>query len=330
MTLGRVEKNKPVLCNDLSVVIPIFNEEDNIPELYERLSNALQMLGSYEIIFIDDGSVDNSLSLLKKIAAKDQSVRVIKFSRNYGQHPAMKAGFRHARGNYIVLMDADLQDNPEDIGILYSKIKEGYDIVFSQIKNVERSIFKKANSMLFHYVFSKVSGATNPANIGTFRIFTRKVLKSINSYEERGIIYGPLMASIGYRSAYVELIKNRRSKGDTHYSLFKLLRMALDSLSTYTMIPLQLMIYSGVFIAMISFSAAVYLIFKKLVYGIAVPGYASSVISTFFLSGVILLSLGIVGDYIFRIYQEVLRRPLFLIDEKINIEDYRGDSDEKT
>ena len=315
---------------EFSVVIPIYNEEENIPELYSRLFSTLYGLGSYEIIFIDDGSVDNSFPLMKEIAQKDRSVKIIRFSRNYGQHPAIKAGFRHARGNYIILMDADLQDDPEDIKILYAKIKEGYDIVFSQIKNIERSIFKKMTSMIFHFVFSRVSGSRNPADIGTFRIFTKKVLNSINKYEERGIIYGPLMASIGYKSAYVEVRKNKRSKGVTHYSFFKLMRMAIDSLSTYTMIPLQLMIYSGFIIAILSFAAAVYLIFKKLAYGIAVPGYASSLISSFFLGGVILLSLGIVGDYIFRIYQEVLRRPLFLIDERINMDDARGGEDEET
>ena len=329
MTFEKIEQNNPVIPLDFSVVIPIFNEKENISELYERLSSTLRSLGSYEIIFIDDGSIDGSFQLMKNFAQKDKSVKVIRFSRNYGQHPAIKAGFRHAIGSYIILMDADLQDDPEDIKILDAKIKEGYDIVFSQIKNIERSIFKKMNSMVFHFVFSRVSGSRNPADIGTFRIFTRKVLISLNKYEERGIIYGPLMASIGYKSAYVDVRKNKRRKGVTHYSFYKLMRMALDSLSTYTMIPLQLMIYSGFLIATVSFSAAIYLIFKKLAYGIAVPGYASSLISSFFLGGVILLSLGVIGDYIFRIYQEVLRRPLFLIDEKINMDDSHGGEDEK-
>lgn len=314
---------------DFSIVIPIYNEEENIPELYRRLGAALKKIGTYEIIFIDDGSEDNSFQIARDIAIKDKTVKVIKFSRNFGQHPAINAGFHHATGKYIVLMDADLQDDPADIKILYEKIKEGHDIVFTQIKNSERSFFNKINSAIFHFVFSRLSGAGNPPNIGTFRIFNRKVLASVNKYSERRIVYGPLMAYIGFKSVYKEVQKSKRTKGITHYSFFNLLRMAIDSLSMYTMIPLTFMIYSGFLIAILSFFTALYFILKKMVYGIDVSGYASIIISIFFLSGVILLSLGIVGDYIFRIYQEVLHRPRFLIDEKINIEDSQGGMNEK-
>lgn len=312
-----------------SVIIPIYNEEENIPELYRRLSDTLMELGSYEMIFVDDGSADKSFSLLQQIAGSDKTVKVIRFSRNFGQHPAINAGFSHASGEYMVLMDADLQDDPADIMTLYEKIREGYDIVFTQIENFETSLFKKFNSLLFHFIFARLSGAATPPNIGTFRIFTRKVLRSINRYRERRVVYGPLMAFVGFSRTYVSVRKSKRAKGATHYSFFRLLQMAIDSLSTYTMIPLTLMIYSGFFIASMSFIAALYFIVKKITYDIAVSGYASIIIAIFFLSGVILLSLGIVGDYIFRIYQEVLNRPLFLIDETLNMRDPEGDFDEK-
>lgn len=312
-----------------SIIIPIYNEEENIPELYNRLTSALEELGSYEIIFVDDGSSDRSFPLLKDIAENDRSVKVMKFSRNFGQHPAINAGFLHASGQYVVLMDADLQDDPADIKNLYEKIREGYDIVFTLIENSDTSIFRKFNSMIFHFIFARLSGANTPPNIGTFRMFTRKVLRSINRYRERRIVYGPLMAFVGFSRTYVHVKKNKRAKGVTHYSFLKLLQMAIDSLSTYTMIPLSFMIYSGFFIASMSFIAAMYFIVKKITSGIAVSGYASLIIAIFFLSGVILLSLGIVGDYIFRIYQEVLDRPLFLIDEAINMKDPQGDVDEK-
>ncbi|MBI5075466.1 MAG: glycosyltransferase family 2 protein [Nitrospirae bacterium] len=312
-----------------SIVIPIYNEEENIPELYSRLTHALKELGSYEIIFVDDGSTDRSFPLLKEIAGNDRSVKLMKFSRNFGQHPAINAGFLQASGEYMVLMDADLQDDPADIKKLYDEIKEGYDIVFTQIENSETSLFKKFNSLIFHFIFARLSGANTPPNIGTFRMFTRKVLRSINRYHERRIVFGPLMAFVGFSRTYLKVRKNKRTKGVTNYSFLKLFQMAIDSLSTYTMVPLSFMIYSGFFIASMSFAIAMYFIVKKITLGIAVSGYASIIIAIFFLSGVILLSLGIVGDYIFRIYQEVLNRPRFLIDETLNIDDPQGEFDEK-
>lgn len=305
---------------ELSVVIPVYNEEENIPELYNRLASALKQVDSYEIIFIDDGSQDNSFSLLEDIAAKNNSVKVIKFSRNFGQHPAMNAAFNHAGGNYIILMDADLQDDPNDILPLYDKIREGHDIVFTQIINREKSFLRKIYSLIYHFVFAKISGSNIPSSIGTLRIFNRKVLNSINRYHERKILYGPLMASIGFECAFLPVKKNYRLKGKTHYSFIKLLQMALDSLSTYTRIPMAFMVYMGFSIAVLSFFMAIFLIIKKIAYGIEVSGYTSIIVSIFFIGGVILLSLGILGDNIYRIYQEVLHRPLFLIDKKINID----------
>lgn len=307
-----------------SVVIPVFNEEKNVPELYLRLTGVLNQLGTYEIIFIDDGSSDNSYHIMRNIAAKDQSVKVIKFSRNFGQHPAINAGFKYAQGENIILMDADLQDKPEDITMLYKKINEGYDIVFTRIGNIERPFFKKINSSIFHYVFSKLSASRAPSDIGTFRIFNRKFLRNIYKYRERKVVYGPLMSYVGFKSTYVTVDKNKRLQGETHYSFIKLLRLAIDSLSSYTMIPLIFMIYSGFLLAFMSFFAALFFIFKKIAFGIDVSGYASIMISIFFFSGIILLSLGIVGDYIYRIYQEVLQRPLFLVEEEINFRDSRG------
>jgi len=312
-----------------SIIIPIYNEEQNIPELYSRLTHALKEIGSYEIIFIDDGSTDRSFLLMKNIAESDRRVKLIKFSRNFGQHPAINAGFLHASGEYIVLMDADLQDDPADIKSLYDKIREGYDIVFTRIENSETSFLKKINSLIFHFIFARLSGAGTPPNIGTFRMFTRKVLRSLNRYHERRIVFGPLMAFVGFSRTYVKVRKNKRIKGVTHYSFLRLFQMAIDSLSTYTMLPLSFMIYSGFFIASMSFATAVYYIVKKITSGIAVSGYASIIIAIFFLSGVILLSLGIVGDYIFRIYQEVLNRPRFLIDETLNMSAPQGEFDEK-
>ncbi len=304
---------------ELSVVIPIYNEEENIPELYDRLIVSLEKIAGYEIIFVDDGSSDDSFSLLKDIAAKNKAVKVIRFSRNFGQHPAISAAFNYAKGNYIILMDADLQDDPADITALYERIGQGYDIVFTQILNKERSLLRKIYSLVYHFVFSKISGAKVPSNIGTLRLFNRKVLKSLNRYHERKILYGPLMTSIGFKCSFLSVNKHSRLKGKTHYSFIKLCRMAVDSLSTYTKIPIALMVYSGFLIAILSFFIAVILIIKKLLYGIDVSGYTSIMVSIFFIGGAILLSLGILGDNMYRIYQEVLNRPLFLIDEKINI-----------
>jgi polyisoprenyl-phosphate glycosyltransferase len=309
-----------VVNPELSVVIPIYNEEENIPELYNRLMVSLKQIVGYEIIFVDDGSSDDSFSLLKDIAAENKAVKVIKFSRNFGQHPAISAAFSHARGNYIILMDADLQDDPADIISLYERIGEGYDIVFTQIVNKERSLLRKIYSLVYHFVFSKISGAKIPANIGTLRIFSRKVLKNINRYHERKILYGPLMTSIGFKCSFLSVKKHSRLKGKTHYSFAKLFQMAVDSLSTYTRIPIAFMVYFGFSIAILSFFIAILLIIKKMLYGVEVSGYTSIIVSIFFIGGSILLSLGIIGDNIYRIYQEVLNRPLFLIDEEINID----------
>jgi len=302
----------------ISVVIPIYNEQENLPELYMRLSTTLQRLGTGEMVFVDDGSTDDTHNILKEYASRDKSIKVIRFSKNFGQHPAIKAGFLNASGEYIVLMDADLQDSPEDIVRLYQKIREGYDIVFTVINNKERSLIKKAFSLFFHFIFSKISRTKCPPNIGTFRIFSRKVLDSIMRFGERRVLYGPLMAAIGFKSCYLPLEKYPRRKGHTHYSFLKLAGMALDSLSTYTMLPLSIMIFTGFTMALLSFAAAVFFVMKKVFFDIDTSGYTSIIVAIFFIGGVILFSLGVLGGTVYRIYQEVLNRPLFLIDETLN------------
>jgi glycosyltransferase involved in cell wall biosynthesis len=302
----------------ISVVIPVYNNASTVDELARRIDAALQP-APYEAIFVDDGSADDSLTRLKRIAGANPSVKVISLARNFGQHPAISAGFEHAKGDVVVLMDADLQDSPEDIPRVVEKLGDDVDIVYTRKAQAEEDLAVRMSSALYHYVFSRITRSPRFAEIGTFRAFSRKFLAALLLYRERNVLYGPLMVYMGYKSAIIDVVRGARASG-SGYTFGKRLALAINSLVSYTDIPHRLSIYIGLalFAGSLLYGAAV--LVQYLIYGRSLPaGFTLVLLMLTLMLGSLMISLGIIGSYVFRVYQEVLQRPRYLIAEKVNL-----------
>jgi dolichol-phosphate mannosyltransferase len=303
----------------LSILVPVYNNETTIDRLLDRLRTALDGF-DYEAVIVDDGSRDGSLARLKAQAATDSRVRIIRLSRNFGQHPAIAAALDHARGDVLVLMDADLEDQPESIPLLVRTLEQQHcDIVYTT--KLDPSVTPRSlSSDAYHQVFSRTVGVALPRHLGTFRVFTRKVRNALTAFPEREVLYGPLMFYVGFRYAIVPVQRGAR-RGPSSYSLAKRLRLAVNSLVTYSDLAPKLFATTGiVMIAMpLLYGAVVFL--QYLLAGRSLPaGLTIVVLLLAILGGMIMLSLGVLGVYIFRIFQEVLARPRYVIDETVNLE----------
>lgn len=306
----------------ISVVIPVYNNAPSLEQLIARLQETLKsIVKEYEMIFINDGSIDNSYEILKKIALEHPQLKLINFSRNFGQHPAISAGFERATGDITVLMDADLQDRPEDIPLLLSKLYEDKsDIVYSVRNKIGRKLSNKMTSALFHYCFSKIVKSDVPINIGTFRLFNRNFLRSLMQFKEYNILYGPLMFYMGFKSSFVELAFEDRAHGKSQYTFSKRLALALNSLISYTDIPHKMTIVIGATLLVVSTVYSFIVILQYALIGSSLPAGATLILLVLCITlGSVMITLGVIGSYIFRVYQEVLRRPRYLISETINI-----------
>lgn len=304
----------------LSVVIPIYNEEDNIPQLHSRLHTIIDTLEGFkaEIIFVDDGSTDDSLKILETIYQKDNHVKIIQLSRNFGHHLAITAGLDYAVGDIVILMDGDLQNRPEDIPALIKKIDEGYDIVYTVRKDRHDPVFKKITSRLFLGLMKRV--VREPMAIGTsvFRAMRRSVIDSMKQLRERNRYIVGLIDWMGFKQASIEVDHDRRFAGKTKYSFGKQIRLAFDAVFSFSDLPLRLASIFGFIITGFAFGYGAYIIIRKLLWGFTLPGFASLTVSIFFLGGVQLIVLGIVGSYIGRIYTEVKGRPLYVVKKEWN------------
>jgi polyisoprenyl-phosphate glycosyltransferase len=307
----------------ISVVVPVYDNSASLNELSERLLKVFeQEQYDYEILFVDDGSKDLSGKVLKDLASKQEKIKVIFLSRNFGQHPAICAGFEKAKGEIIILMDADLQDNPEDIPQLVDKLRESaVDVVYTKKKTTKQKILTRTTSAIFHYIFSKIVKTNILLNIGTFRAFNKKFLDSLLQYKEVNILYGPLMMYMGYSSCYIELPYTSRKHGKSSYTFFKRLKLAVDSLISYTNIPHKISVLLGAILLVTGSIYAIAIVLQYMFNDTSLPGGTTLIILVLLImSGSLMLTLGIIGSYLFRVYQEVLSRPRYLIKEKINIE----------
>jgi dolichol-phosphate mannosyltransferase len=277
----------------------------------------MEKLGTYEIIMVDDGSTDSSWQLIKEFHENDSRVKGISFSRNFGHHIAITAGLDYARGKAVILMDGDLQDPPEEIPKLYEKFKEGYDIVYAIREKRADPIFKKITSRLFLSMLRKISNVDVNLQSGIFRIISKRCAENMKSLREKSRFIIGLMSWIGFSQAGVEIERHKRYAGRSTYTLFKLFKLAWHGVTSFSYIPLQLATYFGFGVAAISFLLGIYILYRKLFLGIPLLGYASIIVSLFFLGGVILFILGIIGEYIGRIYTEAQNRPLYVIKMEI-------------
>lgn len=319
---NRIRDDVMSLAVEISVVIPVFNNASSLNELAKRLSSILDETSrEYEIIFINDGSRDNSNLILREIAHGQSSIKVIALSRNFGQHPAICAGFEHAKGEVIILMDADLQDRPEDIPSLICTLRDSNaDIVYTIKKYRGALIASRLSSTIYHYIFSRIVSANVPLNIGTFRAFNRQFLEALLQFKEVNVLYGPLMFYMGYRSCFLELPYVERAHGRSAYTFAMRLQLAVNSLISYTDIPHKISILFGGFLLAGSFLYSLLVAIQYFFIGSSLPGGSTLILLVLCLTlGSLMMFLGIIGSYIFRVYQEVLNRPRYLVQEKINL-----------
>jgi undecaprenyl-phosphate 4-deoxy-4-formamido-L-arabinose transferase len=300
----------------VSVVVPVFNEEENLRELVLRLRASLEALGRpYEVLLVNDGSRDRSLEILREASAQDPRLTVIDFNRNYGQHAAVFAGFEHARGEIIVTLDADLQNPPEEIAKLVLKMEEGYDVVGSVRRQRKDPLFRKLASWLINRVTSWVTGVQLHDYGCMLRAYRREVVRTLCSSREISTFIPVLADLFAGRITEVDVEHAERSRGQSKYSFFKLVRLQFDLITSFSLLPLRATMIIGFVTAVLAFAVAVVLAAGRLLMGPdwAVSGVFTLFAAVFFFMGVLLFSIGLLGEYVGRIYMEVRRRPRFVI-----------------
>ncbi len=307
--------NKPIETPELSLVIPCYNEEDNLDYLFERLQSVLESLHStYEIICINDGSKDNTLGRLIEYHQRNPLIKVINFSRNFGKEAALTAGLDYATGNAIIPIDADLQDPPELITELLAKWREGYDVVYAVRRSRSgESWLKKFTANNFYRIIGKISSIPIPADTGDYRLLDRRVVEALKKLPERNRFMKGLFSWVGYKQIAIYFDREPRKGGKSSFNYWKLWNFALDGITSFSSFPLKIWGYFGIFISGFALFYGLFLVIKTLILGIDVPGYASTIVAILFLGGIQLITLGIIGEYIARMYEEVKNRPLYLV-----------------
>lgn len=311
---GKVE-NKVML----SVVVPMYNESKGIALFFDTVKPLLSSITeSWEIICVDDGSKDNSHALLKEAALQDKRIRVIKLSRNFGKEKALSAGIDHALGDAVIPMDADLQDPPELIVEMVRKWQEGFKVVLATRKSrtKEESLFKRVTAWVFYRLITHISTIMIPQNTGDFRLMDRQVVEVVKLLPERTRFMRGLFAWVGFKTTIIYYHRPERKAGVTQYTSLRMWNYALDGIFAFSALPLKIWTYIGAVIAGASLLYALYIAVHMLVFNDYVPGYASIMVGILFIGGVQLISLGILGEYIARIYEETKKRPLYVIEEK--------------
>lgn len=307
---------------EVSIIIPIYNEEGNIPELYRRLTPVLETMcsegnaqDSYEIIMVDDGSKDRSWQLIKEFHEKDRRMKGLRFSRNFGHHAAVLAGIDHCKGAHAVLMDGDLQDRPEEIPKLVEKMKEGYDIVQGIGQKRHSGFIRNFSSKLFHRLFVEAATIDPRTRLGLFRCVKRSVIESIKKLPERAVFLGGIVSWVGFNTAYVTVERGERFASRSKYNFFRRLTLAMNAVTSFSERPLIFIFQIGMSVFIISILMIAYTIFKKIVYGVAITGWASLYAAIFFSTGLITLCLSVVGLYISKLFIEAKHRPRYILKE---------------
>lgn len=304
-----------------SIVIPVYRADNFLDELLSRLKISMEFArGNYQVILVDDGSEDRSWQLIEKICTTEANVAGIKLSRNFGQHHAITAGLDYCTGEWVVVMDCDLQDKPEGIQKLYQKTLEGYDIVFARRINRKDPALKKMLAKLFYSVFSYLTGIKYDGTIGNFGIYNAKVIESVKKMREPLRAFSPMVRWVGFNKGFINVEHGERLKGKSTYNYSKISALASNIILSYSDKPLKLIVRLGFFISFVSFLIGIYYLIQYLSGHILVSGYASIIISIWFLGGLIILILGVLGLYISKIFTGIKNRPLYLVDKKINID----------
>ena len=304
--------NNPII----SIIAPCYNEEETIEPFLRRIEEILTQINEpYEIVFINDGSRDNTLNVLLNAKQNFKNIRIINFSRNFGKEAALTAGLDKARGEAAIPIDVDLQDPPELIKDLVARWREGYDVVLA--KRADRtsdSFAKRVSADLFYKLNGKISNVDIPNNVGDFRLMSKRVVEALKQLPENQRFMKGLFAWVGFKTVAIEYIREKREAGQSSFNGWKLWNFALDGITSFSTLPLRIWLYIGALVSFLSFLYGSFIILKTLIFGVDLPGYASLAVIMLFLGGIQLIGIGILGEYIGRIYSESKRRPSYIIE----------------
>ncbi|WP_407331659.1 glycosyltransferase family 2 protein [Enterovibrio sp. 27052020O] len=300
----------------ISIVCPCYNEQEVLHTFTDKITSILSETGySYELLFINDGSKDNTLALIQQLASKDGHIRVLNLSRNFGKEAALTAGLDHAKGDVIIPIDADMQDPPELIHDFLREWQKGYDVVVA--KRIDRSsdtLAKKITASLFYKFHNSIADVEIPDNVGDFRLITRRVVQAIQLLPENQRFMKGIFSWVGFKTSVVEYARQPRAAGESSFNGWRLWNFALEGITSFSTAPLRVWLYLGVFISTIAFVSGIAIILKTLMFGVDLPGYASLLTVVLFFGGVQLIGLGVLGEYIGRLYMESKRRPIYIVE----------------
>jgi len=305
------------MMKELSVIIPVYNEYANIQLLFERLDKVISQLSSdIEYIFVNDGSSDQSIALIKELSLKNNSIRYIDFARNFGHQVAVTAGLERCTGKAAIIIDADLQDPPELITDLYKKWNEGYEVVYAKRRAREGEGFmKKVTAKLFYRILKKITSINIPVDTGDFRLIDRKIIDVLKSMPEQQKFLRGQISWIGFRQTYVEYDRDPRYAGKTGYTYKKMIRFALDGITSFSNLPLKFATITGFLVSGLTFLMILYALYSRFISKNYVPGWTSLMLAVLFIGGVQLISIGIIGEYISRLSANIRNRPLYIVKD---------------
>ncbi len=306
----------------LSIVVPLYNEADNLAELLRRIRTVVRGLttapAAWELICVDDGSRDATLAILLDAAAADPHLRIISLSRNFGHQIAATAGLDAAGGDAVVLMDGDLQDPPELIENFLAKFREGYDVVYAtRRRRAGESRFKLLTAGIFYRTIRRLTNVSIPVDTGDFRLMSRRVVAALRGSRERHRFIRGLVSWVGYRQTGIEYDRAERFSGESKYPISKMLKFAIDGITAFSEIPLRLATWFGFIVSAVAFVVGIFEIGLRIFTGYNLPGYTSTIFAILFLGGVQLITIGILGEYVGRVYDEIKGRPLYLVAETV-------------
>lgn len=301
----------------ISAIIPSYNEQENVGLMYERMSKVLSKISDdYEIIYVNDCSRDETLLRIKALADKDKHVKYVSFSRNFGHQIAVSAGLDVCRGDAVVIIDGDLQDPPELIEQMYEKYKEGYKVVYARRTSRDgETWFKKFTAKMFYRILASMTSIDIPVDVGDFRLIDKVIVKHLRNMPEKSKYIRGQISWIGYKQTFVDYHRDARIYGTTNYPLKKMLRFALDGITAFSDKPLKIASGLGIFSAIVSLLALVYALVSHFCFNNTITGWTSLILSVLFIGGVQLITIGIIGEYIARINNDVRNRPLYIVEE---------------
>jgi glycosyltransferase involved in cell wall biosynthesis len=303
----------------ISVVVPVFNEEESLHELHRRLSASIPEAEPYEIVLVDDGSTDGSWSIMRSLAAGDSQLRLVRLSRNFGHQAAITAGLDASRGEAVVVLDADLQDPPELIPELVARWRDGFDVVFAvRAERAGESRLRLLAISTFYRLLRAISGEDIPANVGDFRLMSRRVVDALASMPERARFLRGMTSWVGFRQTGVEYRRDARHAGTSKYPPRKLLRLALDGITSFSTVPVRLVAWLGFALVVFCLAVLSWVLYTRFFTDNAPQGWTSLLVVVLLLGGVQLLSLGMIGQYVARIFEEAKQRPLYLVSERVD------------